>query len=292
MPVPPRIPPDNLQSLMTADGLHLVTKHWACSAPRAAVLLVHGYGEHSGRYGHVARAMTENHIDVYAYDQRGYGRSEGPRAYVDSFDAYVDDLDLAIGHVRRLIGDRPLYLFGHSMGGAVVLLYALERQIRDVAGLLLSSPAIEVDPDIAPFLRKIARFVGAILPRLPVVPSPEGRISRDQDVVDEAEQDPLNYHGRIQARTGAEILRANQRIQQQLSSLQLPFLVFHGTADVVTSAEASRRLYDQAASDDKTLHLYDGLFHETFNEPERDDVIADICTWLDHRLPKVAKNVA
>ncbi|HHP7237361.1 alpha/beta hydrolase [Longibacter sp.] len=291
MPVPARIPPDNLQSLMTVDGLHLVTRHWACPTPRGTVLLVHGYGEHSGRYGHVARAMNEHHVEVYAYDQRGYGRSEGPRAFVRSFDAYVDDLDLAISHVRRRIGDRPLYLFGHSMGGAVVLLFALERQIRDVAGLLLSSPAIEVDPDIAPFLRKIARFVGAVLPRLPVVTSPEGRISRDQDVVDEAEQDPLNYHGRIQARTGAEILRANQRIQKQLRTLLLPFLVFHGTADVVTSPEASRRLYDQAASDDKTLHLYDGLYHETFNEPERDDVIADICTWLDHRLPKAAEQV-
>ncbi|PEN14090.1 lysophospholipase [Longibacter salinarum] len=274
-----------MHSLMTRDGLHLVTKHWTTTDPRGCVLLVHGYGEHSGRYGHVADAMNDRGIEVYAYDQRGYGRSEGPRAYVDSFDDYVDDLELAIAHVRRRINDQPLYLFGHSMGGAVVLQYALQRQHDGIDGLILSSPAIEVDPDIAPILRKSAHIVSALVPRLPVVPSPEGRISRDPDVVDEAEEDPLNYHGRIRARIGAEFLRINREIQQKQSALSLPFLIVHGTADSVTSPEASQRLYDEAQSRDRTLRLYDGLYHETFNEPERDEVINDICRWLDERLP-------
>jgi alpha-beta hydrolase superfamily lysophospholipase len=283
MPVPPRISPDDRHSLMTGDGLHLVMSRWTVDAPEGAVLIVHGYGEHSGRYGHVADAMRDAGMQVFAYDQRGYGRSEGPRAYVDTFDDYLDDLGLAIDHVRRRIGEQPLYLFGHSMGGAVVLLYVLDRQVRGVHGLLLSSPAVEVDPNIAPLLRKVARWVGMLAPRLPTVPSPEGRISRDPDVVAEAEEDPLNYHGRVLARTGAEILRANQRIQAQLDRLTYPFLVFHGTDDVLTSPTASQDLYRRAASTDKTIYLYDGLYHETVNEPERDRVLRDLQDWLTGR---------
>lgn len=292
MPVPDRVPPDSKSALLTTDGAHLFTQQWTAPNPRAVVLVVHGYGEHSGRYGHVARALRSAGATVLAYDQRGYGRSDGPRAYIDTFDRYLDDLQLVIDHVQRRAPDVPLYLFGHSMGGAVVLLYALERRTRGINGLILSSPAVEVDPDIAPLLRSVARGVGQVLPWLPVVRSPEGAISRDPDVVADAEADPLNYHGRVLARTGAEMLRASQRIQSRTSDLALPFLIFHGTADVLTSPYASKRLYETAPSSDKTLYLYDDLYHETVNEPERDTVIGDICDWLAERLPSPAGDVS
>ncbi len=299
MPVPPRIAPDHQSAFLTHDDLHLYVQAWDPTAEgteethaevRGTVLIVHGYGEHSGRYGHVARAFTEAGLQVFAYDQRGYGRSEGPRAYVRSFDAYLDDLDRVLRTIRpRAREHAPLFLFGHSMGGAVVLLHALERSAsltrHGVKGLMLSSPAIEVDPDIAPLLRKAARVIGAFAPWLPVAQSPEGMISRDPDVVREAETDPLNYHGRVQARLGAELLRACQRVQARQHELEIPFLVFHGTDDAITSPDASRRLYDAARSDDKALQLYDGLYHETFNEPERDRVLADLQQWVTERLP-------
>jgi alpha-beta hydrolase superfamily lysophospholipase len=284
MPVPDRVPPDTMSSLQVADGVHLFTQAWTQPDPKAIVLLVHGYGEHSGRYGHVARALNDISVSVYAYDQRGYGRSEGRTAYVDTFDQYLDDLRVVHDHVRHTAPNIPLYLFGHSMGGAVVLLYVLERQTSGIDGLILSSPAIEVDPDIAPLLRKLAKGIGRVLPTLPVVASPEGAISRDPDVVAEAEADPLNYHGRVLARTGAEIISACQRIQGRLDVLSLPFLVFHGTADALTSPDASRHLYDVAPSDEKTIHLYDGLYHETFNEPERETVLQDVTAWLSRRI--------
>ncbi len=300
MPVPPRIAPDRRSAFLTHDGLHLFVQEWAPSTeendaePAGGVLIVHGYGEHSGRYGHVAHAFTEAGLRVFAYDQRGYGRSEGRRAYARSFDAYLDDLDRALQYIRpRTEENAPLFLFGHSMGGAVVLLHALERRRslarhsparHVVGGLMLSSPAIEVDPDIAPLLRKAARVIGTVAPWLPVAKSPEGLISRDPDVVSEAEEDPLNYHGRVQARTGAELLRACQRIQARQHELEMPFLVIHGTADALTSPDASQRLYDAARSDDKTLQLYEGLYHETFNEPERDRVLADLRQWVTDRL--------
>jgi alpha-beta hydrolase superfamily lysophospholipase len=272
-------------SFATSDGLQLFTRHWEPDAsPEAAVVLVHGYAEHSGRYDHVAEVFVEQGAAVYAYDQRGYGRSEGRRAYVDDFDRYLDDLGQFLDRVRARHPDRPLFLFGHSMGGLVVLKYVLDRE-PSVQGLLLSGPAIEINPDLAPLLRRVAQVLGRLFPTLPTTRSPEDAISRDPEVVEEAKNDPLNYHGRVLARTGAEMLRAGDAVRARLEEVTDPFLVLHGTADTLASPEWSRRLYERAASPDKTIQLYDGLYHETFNEPERATVLSDMGEWIGDRLP-------
>jgi alpha-beta hydrolase superfamily lysophospholipase len=149
---------------------------------------------------------------------------------------------------------------------------------------MLSAPAIEINPDLAPLLRSFAQVLGRIAPTLPTTRSPQGAISRDPEVVEEAQQDPLNYHGRVLARTGAEMLRAGNDVQDRLDGLQTPFVVFHGTADQLANPEWSRRLYERAAATDKTFHLYDGLYHETFNEPERETVLSDLSSWLRTRI--------
>jgi alpha-beta hydrolase superfamily lysophospholipase len=277
--------PTGRDSLTTDDGLRLYTQHWAPEeTPQALVALVHGYGEHSGRYDHVAQVFVEQGAAVHAYDQRGYGRSEGPRAYVDDFDRYLDDLAQFLDRVQKQQPDRPLFLFGHSMGGLVVLKYVLDRH-PSVRGLVLSGPAIEINPDLAPLLRRAAQVLGRLFPTLPTTRSPEGAISRDPEVVEEAKNDPLNYHGRVLARTGAEMLRAGEKVRDRLEEVTDPFLVLHGTADTLASPEWSERLYDRAASDDKTIKLYDGLYHETFNEPERETVLNDLTEWIGDRLP-------
>ena len=276
--------PPTRSTLFTDDGVHLFTQQWSPEeAARAGVVLVHGYAEHCGRYAHVADALVREGASVYAYDQRGHGRSEGPRAYIESFDDLLDDLDHVLDAATARLPDGPQFLFGHSMGGLVVLLYALRRS-PDVDGLILSAPAIEINPDLAPFLRRIAGWLGETVPRLPTVSSIEGAISRDPAVVEEAENDPLNYHGRVLARTGAEMLRAGDMAKDRLDALSFPFLVFHGTADKLASPAWSKKLYERAASDDKTIHLYDGLYHETFNEPEQDEVLSDLRAWLRDRL--------
>jgi len=273
-------PPGTFQ---THDGLTLVTRHWTpASPPEAHVLLIHGYAEHCGRYDHVAEALVKQGAAVHAYDQRGHGRSEGRRAYIERFEQYLADLDAFRLHVAPP-EDVPVFLFGHSMGGLAALLYVLHRQ-PDLRGLLLSAPAIEVNPDLAPLLRRAAQVLGRFLPTLPTVRSPQGSISRDASVVEEAMSDPLNYHGRTLARTGAELLRAGSTAQGRLHELKTPFLVLHGTADPLVPPAWSRRLYDRAAAPDKTLHLYDGLYHETFNEPEQDVVLRDLGTWLADRM--------
>lgn len=279
------LPPTGHGSIATHDGLTLHTQHWTPDRDAAAVvLLVHGYAEHCGRYNHVAEAFVKHGAAVYAYDQRGHGRSEGPRAYVDRFEQYLTDLDLFRRHVQSQTPDVPVFLFGHSMGGLAALLYGLNRT-PDLRGLLLSAPAIEINPDLAPILRTLAQVLGRLFPTLPTVHSPQGSISRDPTVVEEAQNDPLNYHGRTKARMGAELLRAGDEAQSRLHELQTPFLVIHGTADPLATPIWSKRLYERAAAEDKTLKLYEGLYHETFNEPEQEDVLADLGTWLAERLP-------
>ena len=271
-------------SLVTDDGLRLFTRHWRPDGPRrAAVALVHGYAEHSGRYDHIAATFAEVGVATYAFDLRGHGQSEGRRVYVDDFNRYLDDLGLFLDKVRAH-SPGPLFLFGHSMGGLISLAFVLNRH-PELQGLLLSAPALQVNPDLAPILRRFARLLGWVAPTLPTVRSPQGAISRDPKVVADAESDPLNYHGRIPARTGAELLRVGDAVRQRLTELTMPFLVLHGTGDRLASATWSQQLYEQAAAADKTLRLYDGLYHETFNEPENKRVLRDLRNWLTAHLP-------
>lgn len=286
----PALTPTGTDSIVTADGLTLHTQHWTPDpAPASIILLVHGYAEHCGRYDHVAQAFVGQGAAVHAYDQRGYGRSGGRRAFIDQFDQYLTDLSLVFQNVQDRTPDVPIFLFGHSMGGLIVLLYVLTRS-PSLRGLLLSAPAIEINPDLAPFLRKVAQMLGRFFPSLPTVRSPQGATSRDPAVVEEAKNDPLNYHGRTLARTGAELLRAGNEAQGRLHKLETPFLVFHGTADPLASPVWSKRLYKRAAATDKTLKLYDGLYHETFNEPEREQVLDDLTMWLAERMPTGPKS--
>lgn len=281
----PALSSTGLGSFVTHDGLTLFTQWWTPEGEaRAVVLLVHGYAEHSGRYDHVAEPFVDRGAAVYAYDQRGHGRSDGQRAYVDRFEQYLADLDQFRHRVEDRTPDVPVFLFGHSMGGLVALLYVLNYD-PDLRGLLLSAPAIEINPDLAPLLRPFAKLLGRLFPTLPTVRSPQDSISRDPAVVEDAQNDPLNYHGRTLARTGAELIRAGEEAQSRLEELTLPFLVIHGTADPLATPAWSERLYERAAADDKTLKLYDGLYHETFNEPEQDEVLRDLGTWLAERMP-------
>lgn len=280
--------PDYDGFLVTADGLSLFTQGWQPSGPpRAAVVIVHGLAEHSGRYGHLALPLTERGLAVLTYDQRGHGRSDGPSTFTPSFDHYLDDLGLFMTSVRTRHPGVPLFLFGHSMGGAVAALYVLERD-DDLRGLILSSPALALPNSPPALLQGPAALLGRLLPHLPTLAIDRALVSRDPVVVEEAREDPLNYHGRVPARTGTEIVAATGRIERQMEKLTLPLLLFHGTADALTLPEGTQRLYDRARSEDKTLHLYDGFYHETFNEPapDRRRVLADLQSWIIDRVER------
>jgi len=265
------------------DRTPLFVRRWAPAerqTPRATVVLAHGYAEHGGRYDAPAGRLAERGLALVAYDQRGYGRSGGPPALVHSFDEYVADLHAVVKRVRSEHPERPLFLMGHSMGGAVVLLYCLDHGARP-AGLVLSSPLVRLPAPRA--LRPVARLIGRLAPALPTGPLDRDAISRDPDVVADVRDDPLCYTGGVKARTGAELLRATHRIRAAAHRLERPFLLFHGTADRITAPDGSRRLYAHARADDKTLTLYDGFYHETFNDPGGERVLDDVADWLDER---------
>jgi acylglycerol lipase len=267
----------------TPDGLNL---HQQCWIPdgrsTGAVVVIHGFNEHGSRYAELAESLNRQGLMVFTFDLRGYGRSEGARAFVRSFDEYLTDLDVFLAQLRAREPLKRLFLFGHSMGGSIAALYAIARQ-PSLDGLILSAPAVQVGGKVFPLLRHLAGLVSRLWPSLRVARMGCGFISRDPKVVADFRTDPLVYHGRFPVRTGAEILRAGKLIQDRAAELRLPVLILHGTGDIVTSSEGSRLLLARSSSTDKMLQLYDGLYHDLAHEPEKEYVIADIVRWIKER---------
>ena len=278
-------PPTYQDALTTPDGLRLFTQGWQpSSSTHARIALVHGYAEHSSRYAHVATHFVQHGYAVHTYDQRGYGRSEGRRAYISTFDQYVDDLAFFIDNLRERTPGRPLFLLAHSMGGVVSLLYVLQHA-PNLAGLLLSSPALKASNSVAPLLKRVAHLLGRLVPTLPVLPSNHDHLSRNASVIEHANQDDLFYSSGMRARTGSELLRAQRWLYEHMDELTLPFFVFHGTADSLIDPQGSRDLYRRTHSSDKTLRLYDGSLHEALNDLDKERVMNDLTDWLDERMP-------
>lgn len=248
---------------------------------RGLALLAHGVAEHAGRYRHVADVLTGLGLRVAIADHRGHGRSGGKRLLVRDLSELTADLET----LRTLTAfeDRPTYLVGHSMGGCVALDYALDHQ--DVlAGLVLSAPAVVPGDDINPLLIRVAKLLGRVVPNLPGQKLSSSSISRDPAVVAAYDADPLNHRSALPAGIGGAMLRAMDSFPGRLPSLRLPLLVLTGTADSIVNPDGARLVERLAGSEDKTLITYDGLFHEIFNEPEKEQVLGDLRTWLDKRL--------
>ncbi len=275
-------------TLPGAGGLKLFARRWLPDGPvKARLLIVHGYAEHSGRYEHVARYLTDKGIAVYAYDLRGHGRSEGKTAYVERFELLLKDLTAALDWVRGKEKDSPIFLFGHSMSGAVVTLYVATRQPQ-LEGVILSGAALKISEDISPFLQRISGLLGTLAPTLKVVKLDPKLVSRDPAMVKAYVEDPMVYTGLVYNRTGAEMIKGTQQVQKALRNFNLPVLILHGTGDGLADPEGSRLLYQQAATEDKTLKLYEGAYHELVNEINREEVLADIYEWINLRSPSPA----
>lgn len=250
-------------------------------APVAAVVvIVHGIAEHSGRYAQVGERLASGGYASYAVDHRGHGRSEGGRANINRMSEVVADLDQLIRLSRARHEGKPVYLLGHSFGGLVALDYVTSRDVDGtLSGLILSGPLLESGA-ASTGQRLAAKVLSAVLPNLGVLKLDATAVSRDPAVVADYDSDPLNYRGKLKARTGGEMLDAMIRVKVLLSTLKLPMLVLHGTADRLTDPAGSRLIAEGAGSPDVTLKLYDGLYHEVFNEPEKDAVLGDVIEWL------------
>jgi len=268
------------------EGSRGLTLYWQAwlpeETPKAVVVLAHGLAEHSGRYAHVAEHLVAHGYAVYALDHRGHGRSQGRRSQVGRMDYLVDDLHRFAAQVRLDQPGKAYFLLGHSMGGGIALAYAVAYQ-DELRGLVLSGPAVLFEA-VSPLQAWAVKILSALTPGMPLVALDGTAVSRDPEVVRAYDGDPLNYRGKIPVRTVAEMTRSAEQLNAKLGSLRLPVLLLHGAEDRLVPAKASRLVHDRASSPDKTLRLYDGLYHEVFNEPERDRVLADLSGWLDRHL--------
>ncbi len=262
-------------------GVDLFAQSWLPDdAPGAVVVIAHGLGEHSGRYATLAAELVARGYAVYALDHRGHGRSAGARANIERFSYLVSDYCAFVGRSTRQHLDTPVYLLGHSMGGAVALASALRLQ-QKLRGLVLSAPALAVGTVVPWWQERFVRMLSIIAPNTGALPLPAAAISRDPVVVMRYEQDPLVHHGKIPARTLVEMLGAMEGFAASIRQLRLRTLVLHGTADTLVPLAATRPLYQAINANHRTLHVYEGLFHEVFNEPERATVTADLFAWLE-----------
>ena len=261
-------------------GVNLYAQWWtpAGNNSKAVVIFVHGLKDHSRRYAETAEKLTAKNYSVYAFDLRGHGDSEGQRVWVDSFDDYVNDLQTYYDLVKKKEPNKPIYIFGHSMGGAIVTLFSL-RHSRPVAGMILSGPALRLDAN--GFTKFSAKMIGTIMPSLAILKLNEDDFSRDPKTVEATKADPLVYHPNGPAHTAKELFNATSEIQDHMMDVDTPFIILHGQKDLLTMYEGSTDLFQKARSKIKSLKLYPLSYHDLLHEPEKDKVFGDMLTWLE-----------
>lgn len=250
---------------------------------KAVLLIVHGLAEHSGRYMNVVNHFVPLGYAVYGIDLIGHGKSDGTRVYVKRFEDYTDLIKRYCDMVREWQHERPIFLVGHSMGASIGALYLLDHQ-AGLIGAVLSGPAVKVPDNIPPAVVFVSKVLATVTPKFRVMGLDAEGVSRDPAVVQAYVNDPLVYTGKITARLGAEYLKAMQRISAEAGTITLPILILQGSADKLVNPDDANLLYATVSSSDKTIKIYDGLYHEVFNEPEHEQVLRDVETWLETHL--------
>ena len=265
------------------DGTMLAAHTWRPAIePRGAVAIVHGYGHHAACFEDLAGHLCGAGFAVYAFDQRGHGLSPGKRGHIESFATTVDDARRFLDTRHDDVAGIPLFLLGHSLGALFLGHYVVKHR-PPVAGLVFSSGLLKIPGKVSPLLVKLGGFLGVAVPWLPVQKVDYRWVSRDATVLEAIDRDPLRHTGLMNARTGAEIARAIAGFQETMQSISDPLLIFHGTSDRLTDCEGSREFLQKAGSGDKTLHLYEGGYHELFNDLEKERFAAELCAWLVER---------
>jgi len=269
------------------DALRILVRSWRThDKPRGVVVIVPGFNSHSGYYSWVAEQFVADQLAVYAVDLRGRGLSDGERYYIEKFADYVHDVERIMAVVKSRESGLPVFLLGHSAGGVVSCLFALEHQ-SELAGLICESFAFQVPaPD---FALAVLKGLSHLAPHAHVLRLKNEDFSRDPEVVERMNADPLTAHETQPTKTVAEMARADDRLRKEFPLITLPILILHGTHDNATKASGSQQFYDSARSFDKTLKLYDGYFHDLLNDIGKEAVMSDIRDWVNARLPKKAE---
>jgi alpha-beta hydrolase superfamily lysophospholipase len=265
-------------------GLKIFLHSWHPQGKaRGAVVINHGFKSHGGLYEWVAQQLVQNELAVYALDMRGHGRSQGEPLFVEKMAEYASDLAQLVELAKAREGSVPTFVLGHSAGGVVACTYALDHQ-QEIAGLICESFAHEVPaPD---FALAVLKGIGHIAPHAHVLKLKEEDFSRDPKFVELMKNDPLISKKGYEAQTVAELVRADERLKKEFPRITLPVLILHGTADRAAKPHGSQVFHDTTGSQDKTLKMYEGHFHDLLNDTGKEQVMADIIEWIRVRLPQ------
>ena len=268
--------------VLQEQPLRVVARTWPVPNPKGGVVIIHGLGDHSGRYGHVAQAFNETGVSVLAPDLPGHGLSEGRRGHFPSYEQVLNLIGQALTYLGEAVSGQPLFLYGHSLGGNLVVNYALRRP-QGLRGAIASGPWLRLAIQPPRWRVALARTVGRLLP---AITQPNGLdphdLSHDPQVVQAYIEDPL-VHDRISAGLFLAAYQAGLWALENASRLQVPLLLMHGTADRLTSPEASAAFCARVGPL-CTLRLWEGLYHEVHNEPQKAEVLATLRNWLESLL--------
>ncbi len=269
----------------SSDGLDMYARSWLPQgSPKAIILLVHGHGEHVARYDHVAAALAEKGYAMLGFDLRGHGKSGGPRGHTPSYDALLDDIAAFSHQTEERYAGTPRFLYGHSLGGNLVLNYALRRK-PDLRGVIATSPWLKLAFDSPATQVTLGRLMNSLAPGVVTHSHLNTKgLSHDQAVVVAYQNDPL-VHDKISARLFITIYESGSWALEHAAEFPLPLLLMHGAADPITSAQASQA-FSERAGDKVTLKVWDGLYHEIHNEPEQAEVFKLMLDWLGKQVSK------
>lgn len=255
-------------------------RHWPVAEAQRVVVLVHGLGEHSGRYEELAEFFNARATAVVALDHKGHGLSPGVRCHVDKFSDFLEPLSRLCSEAEQLYPGVPKVLLGHSLGGLISAAFLLEHQ-NLFESAVLSGPALGIDPLPPIWQQKVTKVISALLPKLGVMQLDAGQISRSADVVAAYQADPLVHNGKISARLVTELFATLALVSEKAATITLPIKVFHGESDVMTSPKLSQAFVGKVSSAMAEYQGYEGLYHEIFNEPERAQVMQDVQTFIE-----------
>ncbi|XP_021502555.1 monoglyceride lipase isoform X2 [Meriones unguiculatus] len=312
---PQNVPYRDLPHLVNADGQYLFCRYWKPSGtPKALIFVSHGAGEHCGRYDELAQMLKGLDMLVFAHDHVGHGQSEGERMVVSDFQVFVRDVLQHVDTVQKDYPEVPVFLLGHSMGGAISILAAAERPTH-FSGMVLISPLVLANPESASTLKDnlknkaspiekattlttiwipfafylwvlAAKVLNLVLPNMSLGRIDSSVLSRNKSEVDQYDSDPLICRAGVKVCFGIQLMNAVSRVERAMPKLTLPFLLLQGSADRLCDSKGAYLLMESSRSQDKTLKMYEGAYHVLHKElPEvTNSVLHEINTWVSHRI--------
>lgn len=273
-----------VNSILDINGTKINVVDWETANPKAILLIVHGYAEHSHRYDHVARFFNSHSFHVRSFDFYGHGRSGGVRAYVKSFDRYVGELEYISKMTHARYSEIPAFVLGHSMGGTVAGIAAAKKKLHGFNNLILSNPGLDIVSNQPAILVSLSRLLAPIFPKLKTTKLSSEFITRDPVQREKYDTDPFNYRKGTRPGFANEFDKASSWLRTNAHKIDQALYLNYSLADKVVVPKASEEFFENISSIDKSKTQYEGLFHELLNEPEKEEVMENILKWCQARF--------